>query len=313
MSRSRKLLTAESADENGIHWETVLVEYLDFLRGCGRSNNTVSIYRDHISRFYREKKPVWDTEKEHFFEWNGEPQIHTNHRLDSCKRFWEWAIRSGHRKTNPAEGTLRRLINRTPVANVNLSDIEKLVEVFRAEYLERPKQWECLRNYAYVMFSIGTGVRPGEGLWLRRHDFNLSERLVIVRGEYVKTRQSRAIYIPQNATLLRLLQKMIKVQSKTGIPSDAPLFSDSAGKQISSRSWFHIVQKRAKQTDVRVKPYDFRHAFITHSLADGANPYDLRDQVGHSNMEMMKRYYHSSAEARRHTADLAPLRKISVK
>jgi integrase/recombinase XerD len=134
-----------------------------------------------------------------------------------------------------------------------------------------------------------------------------------VRSEYVKTRQSRVIYIPQNAVLARLLQKMIKVQTKTGIPSDAPLFSDSAGTQISSRSWFHIVQKRAKQTDVRVKPYDFRHAFITHSLCDGANPYDLRDQVGHSNMEMMKRYYHSNADARRNTADLAPLRKVVAK
>jgi site-specific recombinase XerD len=306
-------LTADIVDESDIQWESVLDEYLNFLHGCGRSKSTICIYSDHISRFYREKNPVWDAEKEHFLEWNGEPQIHTNHRLDSCKRFWEWGIRTGHRKTNPAEGTLRRMVNRNPVANVNLSDIEKLVEVFKAEYRERPKQWECLRNYAYVMFSIGTGVRPGEGLRLQRHDFNLSERLVMVRAEYVKTRQSRVIYIPQNAALNRLLQKMIKVQSKVGVPSDAPLFSDSAGKQISSRSWFHIVQKRAKQTDVRVKPYDFRHAFITHSLADGANPYDLRDQVGHSNMEMMKRYYHSSAEARRHTTDLAPLRKISKK
>jgi integrase len=313
MSRSRKLLTVETSDENDIHWESVLDEYLNFLRGCGRSKNTISIYSDHVSRFYREKNPVWDAEKEHFFEWNGEPQIHTNHRLDSCKRFWEWAIHAGHRKTNPAEGALRRMTNRTPVANVNLPDIEKLIEVFRVEYRERSKQWESLRNYAFVMFSIGTGVRPGEGLRLRRHDFNLSERLVIVRGEFVKTRQSRVIYIPQNALLARLLQKMIKAQNKTGIPSEAPLFSDSAGNQISSRSWFHIVQKRAKPIGIRIKPYDFRHAFITHSLADGANPYDLRDQVGHSNMEMMKRYYHSSAEARRRTADLAPLRKISAK
>jgi integrase len=313
MPRSRKLLTADITDENDLHWETVLDEYLNFLRGCGRSKNTVTIYSDNVSRFYREKNPVWDAEKEHFFAWNGEPQIHTNHRLDSCKRFWEWAVRTGYRKTNPAEGALRRLTNRNPVANVNLSDIERLVEVFRKEYRERPKQWERLRNYAYVIFSIGTGVRPGEGLTLRRHDFNLPERLAIVRGEYVKTRQSRVIYIPQNEILARLLKKMIKVQAKSGVPSDAPLFSDSAGKRISSRSWFHIVQKRAKQIDVRVKPYDFRHAFITHSLADGANPYDLRDQVGHSNMEMMKRYYHSSAEARRRTADLAPLRKIAAK
>jgi integrase len=205
------------------------------------------------------------------------------------------------------------MTNKNPVANVNLSDIEKLVETFRAEYRERPKQWERIRNYAYVMFAIGTGVRPGEGLKLRRCDFNLSERFVLVRGEYVKTRQSRIVYIPQNAALLRLLRKMIGIHVKSDVSPAAPLFGDSGGKAIHPRSWFHIVQRRAKQAGVRIKPYDFRHAFITHSLCDGANPYDLKDQVGHSSMEMMKRYYHSNADARRRTADLAPLRKVASK
>jgi integrase len=288
-----------------------LVEYLNFLSGCGWSRNTILIYKDQVSRFYRENRPKWDIEKESFFEWNGEPQIHSNHRLDACRRFWAWAVGAGRRKTNPAEGLLRRMTNKNPVANVNMSDIEKLVGVFRDEYKERPKQWETLRNYAYILFAIGTGVRPGEGLKLRRDDFNVGERFAIVRSEYSKTRQSRVIYMPQNATLSGMLRKMIKIQTKSGIPASAPLFSDSGGRALNTRSWFHIVRNHAEQIGVRIKPYDFRHAFITHSLSDGANPYDLRDQVGHSNMEMMKRYYHSNAEARRNTANLSPLRKIS--
>jgi integrase len=162
------------------------------------------------------------------------------------------------------------------------------------------------------LFAIGTGVRPGEGLKLRREDFNLGERFAIIRAEYAKTRQSRIVYMPQNATLAKMLQKMIKIQEKSGISAGSPLFSDSGGRGLNVRSWFHIVHKRANQIGVHIKPYDFRHAFITHSLSDGANPYDLRDQVGHSNMEMMKRYYHSNADVRRNTADLSPLRKISL-
>jgi integrase len=104
---------------------------------------------------------------------------------------------------------------------------------------------------------------------------------------------------------------MVEMQTQSGIPPNAPLFSDIKGRELSVRSWFHIVNRRAQQIGIRIRPYDLRHAFITHSLTDGANPYDLRDQVGHSNMEMMKRYYHSSPDVRRNTADLSPLRKIS--
>jgi site-specific recombinase XerD len=313
MSRNKKILTLDASAEESVDWQSALDEYLDFLSGCGRSKNTIEIYRDQVSRFYREKKPAWDEEAERFLEWNGEPQIHTNHRLDACRRFWDWAVRYGHRKSNPADGALRRIVNKNTLANVNLADIDKLAKEFRDEHKKRPNQWEKLRNYAYILFAIGTGIRPGEGLKLRRDDFNVQERLVIVRGEYVKTRQSRVVYIPQNATLIRLLRNMIKTQQKAGMPGSAPLFSDSAGRELNVRSWFHIVHKRAKALGIRIKPYDLRHAFITHSLSDGANPYDLRDQVGHSNMEMLKRYYHSCADARRNTANLSPLRKLSAK
>ncbi len=311
MSRSKNRMTTVPEETGETRWESVLEEYLAFLQGCGRAKSTVEIYRDQVSRFYREKQPLWDEEKESFYEWNGEAQIHTNHRLDSCRRFWRWAVGERYRLTNPAEKVARRPVNKTPAANVNLSDIEKLVRVFRDEYKGRPNQWERIRNYAYALFSIGTGVRPGEGLKLRRGDFNITELLVVVRGEHAKTRQSRVVFLPQNKTLLTLLRKLIRIQEHSGFSVGTPLFSDSSGREISSRSWFHIVRERANMCDIRIKPYDLRHAFITHSLIGGANPYDLKEQVGHSNMEMLKRYYHSNAEARKKTANLAPLQKIS--
>jgi site-specific recombinase XerD len=307
MSRSKNLMSTAVEDDETKIWEAALEDYLAFLRGCGRSANTIATYGDQISRFYRAKKSRWDGEREDFLAWNGERQIHTNHRLDSCRRFWAWAVRVGRRKTNPADDTQKRLVNKNPVANVSIHDMEKLLQVFRGEYLAKPNQWERIRNYAHSLFAIGTGVRPGEGLRLRRCDFNLAEFYVVIRGEYVKTRQSRAVFIPQNKTLTGLLRRMIKIQTKSGLPEESPLFSDSGGGALKTRSWFHIVSKRAKEAGVRVKPYDLRHAFITHSLINGANPYDLRDQVGHSNMEMMKRYYHSNPDARRNTANMAPL------
>ena len=292
-------------------WERILREYLNFLGGCGRARNTLELYRDQIARFYREKNPEWDDEKESFLAWNGEPQIHSNHRLDACKRFWTWAARSGYRESNPAELVSRRISNRGPIVNVSMSDIGKLAGVFRDEYRERPGRWERIRNYAYILFAVGTGVRPGEGLKLRRYDFDIEERSALIRAEYTKTRQSRVVYFPQSEELRDLLLRLMDIQTQSGIPASAPLFAGARGSELTPRAWFRIVNKRARQIGIRIRPYDLRHAFITHSLSDGANPYDLRDQVGHSNMDMMKRYYHSSPDVRRNTANLSPLRKIT--
>ena len=311
VSRSRNIMKAVSIEEI-LEWEHILEKYLAYLKGCGRAKNTIHFYEDHVSRFYKSQTPRWDDEKEAFLAWNGESQIHTNHRLDACKRFWDWGISEGYRRNNPAATVAKRIIDKRPIVNISLGDIEKVVRAFQSEYKSKPAQWERIRNYAYLLFSIGTGIRPGEGLHIRRFDFNLREGYAVVRGESVKTRQSRIVYIPQHKGLLRLLQKMIKIQVQSGLPLESPLFSDSSGKRINTRSWFHIVDKRAKNLGIRIKPYDFRHAFITHSLMNGANPYDIRDQVGHSNMEMMKRYYHSNPEARLNTANLAPLQRIST-
>ena len=311
MSEKEASAPADKTRGKGSAWEPVLHEYLNFLRGCGRSQNTLALYKDQIARFYREKNPEWDNERESFLAWNGEPQIHSNHRLDSCRRFWAWAALAGHRKTNPAEIVPKRITNKRPIANVSMSDIGKLASAFHDEYSECPSQWERIRNYTYILFAVGTGVRPGEGLKLRRTDFDIDERYALVQAQYAKTRQSRVVYFPQSEALSDLLRRMMEMQVQSGIPSSAPLFSDIKGRELSVRSWFHIVNKRASRIGIRIRPYDFRHAFITHSLTDGANPYDLRDQVGHSNMEMMKRYYHSCPDVRRTTANLSPLRKIS--
>ena len=312
MTRSKNIIGDFGGCCDAFDWEGVLESYLCYLQGCGRANSTIDMYRDHVSRFYRMKKPLWDNEKLSFMEWNGEPQINTNHRLDCCRRFWDWGISEGWRKTNPAANVKKRLLNKAVKANVSLDEIGKILTVFKDEYREKPFRWERLRNYAYFLFSIGTGIRPGEGLHIRRCDINLSERSAVIQANYVKTRQSRVIYMPSSVVLDRLLKKMVKLQEKAGLPSQTPLFSDSSGKAITTRSWYHIVNKRARPKGIRIRPYDLRHSFITHSLINGANPYDLRDQVGHSNMDMMKRYFHSNAEARRKTANLAPLASLGT-
>lgn len=309
MARKTSMMRSEGIGEDTT-WDEALGAYLNFMRGAGRAAATIALYRDMVSRFYRERRPVWDDEGDAFLDWNGEAQVHTNHRLDSCVRFWRWAVSAGLRKTNPAEGVPRRSVDRCSQPNVSLADIERVARVFRDERRARPHSWERTRDLAYFLFSLGTGVRPGEGLAIRRDDICLRDMCAIVRGTTSKTRQSRAIFIPDDGELVSLMRRMMRIQEASGFPGSVPLFSDCAGAPITSETWYQTLRKRAVIAGVKLKPYDLRHAFITHSLAAGANPYDIRDQVGHRNMEMMQRYYHSTPEARRRTAAFAPLMQL---
>ncbi len=50
------------------------------------------------------------------------------------------------------------------------------------------------------------------------------------------------------------------------------------------------MRQYAKQLDKKVTPYQLRHSFATLYLRNGGNAFALKDTLGHSTMEMTKRY-----------------------
>lgn len=309
MARSKDLMKGTCGT---VRWEDALGDWLASLCACGRAKSTIKLYQDNIVRFYRTKSPTWDDEREEFISWNSEPQIHTNHRLDSCGRFWRWGIQEGIRTTDPTKGVARRPENTDVIVNVRLDDIERVIQRLRERHKQRVDGWERRRDLVFAMFSVATGVRPSEGLSIARCDVRVDEQWALIRAENAKTRRGRVIFIPNDDRLMKELRRLIRIHETSEIPASAPLFCNSSGGRLSSRAWCHIIESASKECGVHVRPYDLRHAFITHSLSNGANPYDIRDQVGHANMEMMKRYSHSTSEARRATADLSPLSQLRI-
>jgi site-specific recombinase XerD len=70
-----------------------------------------------------------------------------------------------------------------------------------------------------------------------------------------------------------------------------PLFVSSFGREIGRDDLYHIVKRIGDRAGVtRATCHRFRHTYATWYLRNGGNPCALQMSLGHSTMEMTKRY-----------------------
>ncbi len=71
---------------------------------------------------------------------------------------------------------------------------------------------------------------------------------------------------------------------------DAPLFCACDGTQMLPNGWRLRLDVYKKELSIDISPYDLRHAFALMYLRQGGDPFTLQRLMGHSSMEMTKRY-----------------------
>ncbi len=144
-----------------------------------------------------------------------------------------------------------------------------------------------------VMLAIETAMRRGELLALRWENIRMADRV----AHLPMTKNGTSRNVPLSSKAIELLQ---------GLPRAlrGPVFctSDNAAKL----SFIHAVQ-RARQryvetggTDERMlvdlKFHDLRHIAVTRLAEKLPNIVELASVSGHTDVRMLKRYYHPKAE-----------------
>ena len=144
-----------------------------------------------------------------------------------------------------------------------------------------------LRNYTLMLFSLDTGIRPGEALQLLPEDFNLRSREVVIPKEVAKTKTSRTL--PLSPVICVAVQKLLLTRHPVW-KDDAPVFCSQDGERLQTRSWSRIMAKYSKKLGVRITPYDLRHSFAIIYLRNGGNVFALQRTMGHTDLNMTKHY-----------------------
>jgi len=137
------------------------------------------------------------------------------------------------------------------------------------------------RDQAIILLLLDTGVRASELCGLRQKDLSLPGRQILVFGKGSKERRLR-FSIPT----LTALDKY-----KASRPACRFLFLSEAGQPIDRSTLRQLIERLALRAGVPdATAHRFRHTFATESLRNGMNIYALQKALGHTTLEMVKRY-----------------------
>lgn len=159
---------------------------------------------------------------------------------------------------------------------IDPQDIRKLLSVIKK-----------LRDWAMILILLRTGMRIGELLNTRVSDINLRENRIDVY-EAEKTRVGRVVYLSDDA------RSALRVWLKKRNRQKEHLFYGPGHRQTlsyeSSRQIFIRYLEKANLTHKGYTLHCLRHTFASELLNAGMRLECLQQLLGHSSIEMTRRY-----------------------
>lgn len=203
--------------------------------------------------------------------------------------FWTWAVRDGVCD----EHIMRRIPapkpEIKPIVPFQKHEIEAMLDA--VEYslpYTRPGKRSChhhlsntLRDRAIIIFLLDTGVRASELCKIRMSDFGHDS--VYVRGKGAKDR-----IVPMSSITYQTVKLYLAEQNRK--PSSF-VFLTKAGKPMTPDSLRGMIKRTAERAGVpNAYPHRFRHTFAINFLRNGGDVFSLQRILGHSTLDMVKRY-----------------------
>ncbi len=161
----------------------------------------------------------------------------------------------------------------------------------RSKTYSRPGKRECnhslgssVRNRAILLVLLDTGLRASELCELHVKDVDLNNRRPIVLGKDSKER-----IIPFSAVTSQAIWRYEATRPKD--PANDFLFVIAEGQPLDRVGLGKLILRIGERAGVtNAHPHRFRHTFSINFLRNGGNSYALQMMLGHSTMEMVKRY-----------------------
>ena len=183
---------------------------------------------------------------------------------------------------------------RLPKASRKVIDVLSDQDIDRLLSTLSGSDWLQVRNRLIVLLMVDCGLRLNEVVELRRKDVNLDSRSLIVTGKGDKQR-----FVPFGHSTAATLRHYLQVISSAG-SQEFLIIKDSETRcgfeQITHSTIKNMFRRLRVRSGIdRLYPHLLRHTFATRYLENGGNMYSLQAILGHSSLEMVKKYVHIAA------------------
>jgi len=277
----------EAPNCSNVRWEEALHYFLVFKGAEGRSERTIQDYESHIRRFFKRYPDSFQSgaplrQAVLSYLSDSVKAATYNLRYTNLKVFFEWCSEEDYllKEFNPFRG-LKKKKAEPRIVRVPKEILTKLLNLPEKQF------FTGVRDYAFLLLSIDTGIRPSEALALRVEDINLKAYEVYIRAETAKTRVSRTL--PFCGATATALADLIRSRHPSW-DSDTPLFCAASGNHFALRDWEERLTRYSEKIGLKIRPYDLRHTFALLYLKRGGDVFALQRSMGHSDLSMTRRY-----------------------
>jgi integrase/recombinase XerD len=268
---------------------------------CGLSKNTLSAYRQDLTKFSNYLKPSAITSVSqvstediiHFMDFyrkKGISYTSIARYLTSIRMLFRFLTAEG--KLNKDVTTLLdtpKIWHRIPDV-LSYQTIQKL--------LDTPDLTKGLgmRDRAILELMYAAGTRVSEAINLRISDVNLQGGYLRCIGKGQKER-----IVPLGDVAVKYVNMyLVKVRPKLANPKRPTdyLFLDRLGKNLRRETIWKMIHRYGLSAGISEKlhPHLLRHSFATHLLEGGADLRYVQEMLGHSNIATTQIYTHINKE-----------------
>ena len=139
------------------------------------------------------------------------------------------------------------------------------------------------RDRALILFMVDTGLRRSEVLFLTWLDVDIAGGVVNVRR--TKNKKPRSVFIG-----VKTRRALLKYRRIVSHGDNQSLFQSVSGRRFKSSGLRQVFRRISKRAGIKFSAHDLRRTFATLSLRNGMNPLHVQSMLGHSSLEMTRRY-----------------------
>ena len=188
---------------------------------------------------------------------------------------FRWAINEGMVETNPMATIKKPRFQRKIIKGLEPAICNKLIGYFNGKSLGD------YRNRTILMMFLDTGLRLSELANLHLSDINLEKGIIRVIGKGNKERLVRIGLKTQKA----LWNYRARRDSNTDY-----IWIGRENQPLTATGIAQMVRNLGKSLNLSLSPHKLRHSFAISFLRNGANPFELQIALGHTTLEMTRRY-----------------------
>ena len=203
-------------------------------------------------------------------------------RLSALRSFFNFLIREGVLKSNPADGIKAPKAGKRLPKTLDADRMARLLGAPEDDPLAR-------RDHAMMELLYSSGLRLAELVGLDLTDLDLGDRTVRVLGKGSKTR-----VVPVGRCAVTAVSSWLKDRAMLAKPGVTAVFVGQNGHRLGARAIQRRIDRAARRQgiDLKVHPHLFRHSFATHLLESSSDLRGVQELLGHADISTTQVYTH---------------------